>query len=234
MSLKTWALALGLAATSLCAPVARAADHNDGSFADASTDIADLYAWMNSTATAVNMVMTVNPSADKTTTKFSSTSLYVFHVMSKASFSDTGVYPEYTVVCSFNSAAIQLVQCWGGDSEYVTGDPNTGTGLVSATGKLRVFAGPRNDPFYFNLNGFNSAVTTIKGLLTPTNRDTPGCPTVAAAGTTSVKNSLSMNPADTYIGKNVLALVVTLDKTLVTTPQRQTITVYGSTNKPVP
>lgn len=236
MSLKTRAFALGLAAASLSAPLAQAADHVDGTTVttDASTDIGDLYAWMDGTATTLNMVMTVNPSADKNTSKFSSSALYVFHVMSKASFSDTGVYPETSVVCSFTNATPQTVQCWAGENEYVTGNPNTGIGLVSQTGKMRVFAGPRNDPFFFNLAGFNNAVTAIKPFLTSTNRDVAGCPMINAAGVTSIKSAFSNSPMDAYAGKNVLALVVTLEKSLVTTPQRQTITVYGSTNRPVP
>ena len=46
MSLKTRAVALGIAALSLSAPLAHAADHNDGSALtnDASADIGDMYA----------------------------------------------------------------------------------------------------------------------------------------------------------------------------------------------
>lgn len=234
MSLKTRAVALGIAALSLSAPVAQAADHADGSAvtADPSTDIGDMYAWMDSGAANLNMVMTVYPSADKATAKFSTTSLYVFHVSSKGSVSDTGVYPEFTVVCSFDAA--QVAQCWAGDSEYVTGNANSGTGLVSKSGKFRVFAGPRNDPFFFNLNAFNNMVTTVKPLLNGT-KDAAGCLTgITVAQQTAIRTALGTPVNDYYVGRNVLAIVVQLDKSFVTTTQRQTITVYGSTNKPVP
>lgn len=234
MSLKTRAVALGIAALSLSAPVAQAADHADGTVAtaDPSTDIGDMYAWMDSGAANLNMVMTVFPSADKATSKFSTTNLYVFHVMSKASISDTGVYPEVTVVCSFDAA--QTAQCWAGDSEYVTGNANTPTGLVSKSGKFRVFAGPRNDPFFFNLNAFNNMVTLVKPMLAGT-KDAAGCLTsLTVAQQTAIRNSLSTPVNDYFVGRNVLAIVVQLDKGMVTTSQRQTITVYGSTNKPVP
>src|SRR4051794_10987081 len=116
MSLKTRAFALGLAAASLSAPIAQAADHADGttSIADPSTDIGDVYAWMDSTAMVLNMAMTVYPNADKTSSRFATSdrALYVFHVSAKASFADTATYPELTVVCSFSSAATQIVQCW--------------------------------------------------------------------------------------------------------------------------
>lgn len=234
MSLKTRAVALGIAALSLSAPLAHAADHTDGSAvtADPSTDIGDMYAWMDSGATNLNMVMTVFPSADKAASKFSSTNLYVFHVSSKASITDTGVYPEFTVVCSFNAA--QTAQCWAGDSEYVTGNANVPAGLTSKSGRFRVFAGPRNDPFFFNLNAFNNMVTVVKPMLAGA-KDAAGCLTgITVAQQTAIRTALSTPVNDAYLGKNVLAIVVTLDKSLVTTQQRQTITVYGSTNKPVP
>lgn len=233
MSLKTRAIALGLAAVSLSAPLARAADHADGTAVTVapSTDIADMYAWMDGSATNLNMVMTVYPSADKATSKFSSTALYVFHVMSKASPSDTSSYAEVTVVCSFDAA--QTVQCWAGDSEYVTGNANTQSGLVSRSGKFRVFAGPRNDPFFFNLNAFNNTIAVVKPLLNGA-KDAAGCPTLNAASVTAIRTALGTPVNDAFAGKNVLAIVVSVDKTLVTTQQRQTITVYGSTNIPVP
>ena len=236
MSLKTRAFALGLAAASLSVPLARAADHQDGTnvIADPSTDIGDLYSWMDSTASVLNMAMTVYPSANKTTSKFSSTALYVFHILSKASFSDTASYAEFPVICSFSSAATQTIQCWAGANEYVTGNPNTGVGLVSQSGKLRVFAGPRNDPFFFNLNSFNAVASAVKTLLPTVTRDTAGCAALNATQQATVKTALSTPANDAFLGKNVLAIVISLDKTLVTTPQRQTITVYGTTNKPVP
>lgn len=233
MSLKTRAIALGLAAVSLSAPLAQAADHADGPAVTVapSTDIADMYAWMDSGATNLNMVMTVYPSADKVIAKFSTTALYVFHVMAKASPSDSGNYAEVTVVCSFDAA--QTVQCWAGDNEYVTGNGNTPSGLVSRSGKFRVFTGLRNDPFFYNLNAFNNTVALVKPLLNGA-KDTAGCLTLTAANQLAIRTALSTPVNDAYVGKNVLAIVVQVDKTLVTTPQRQTITVYGSTNIPVP
>lgn len=234
MSLPTRALALGLAAVSLSAPIALAADHGDGSSAisDPTTDLGDLYAWMDSTGSILNLAMTVYPTADKTNSKFSNAALYVFHTMAKASFSDTGVYPEVNVTCSFNAA--QTVQCWAGVGEYVTGNASGSSGLVSQSGKFRVFAGPRNDPFFFNLTAFNNTATMIRTALPTLSRDAAGCPTISAANQTTYKNSLSTPTADSFVGKNVLAVVVSLDKTLVTTAQRQVLTVYASTNKPIP
>ena len=233
MSLKTRAIALGLAAVSLSAPLAQAADHADGPAVTVapSTDIADVYAWMDGSAANLNMVMTVYPGADRATAKFSSTALYVFNVMSKASPTDTSSYAPVTVVCSFDAA--QTIQCWAGDNEYVTGNANTPSGLVSRSGKFRVFAGPRNDPFFFNLNAFNNTVALVKPLLNGA-KDAAGCPTLTAANATAIRTTLGTPVNDAYVGKNVLAIVVSVDKGLVTTQQRQTITVYGSTNIPVP
>jgi hypothetical protein len=244
MSLKTRVFALGLAAASLSAPLAQAADHLDGPNVkkDSSTDIGDLYSWMDSTAQVLNLVMTVNPAADKVTSKFSNSALYVFHISAKGSFSDTAQYPEYTVICSFNAASPQIAQCWAGYigdySEYVTGNASAAT-LVSPSGKFKVFAGPRNDPFFFNLAGFNATAASIKAAYPGLTKDTAGCPTITAATTPNILGvkALLASPLpsmDAFGGQNVLAIVVSLDKSLVTTPQRQTITVYASTNKPVP
>ena len=53
--------------------------------------------------------------------------------------------------------------CWLGTDEYVTGDASAITGLTSADGKLKVFAGLRADPFFFNLDGFHHAEATVEG-----------------------------------------------------------------------
>jgi hypothetical protein len=236
MSLKARAIALGLAAVSLSAPAAQAWDHQDGTAvtADPTTDIAAVYAWMDPQASRLNMVMTVNPSADKTTAKFSTTALYVFHTMAKASGTDTTNYPEVNVICSFNAS--QTIECWAGDNDYVTGNASVGNGISNQSGHLQVFAGPRNDPFFFNMSAFNNTVTLIKTALANKaygTADAAGCYTVPALVVPTVKSSLSTPNKDDFAGKNVLAIVVSIDKSIVTTQQHQIVTVWGSTNKKV-
>mgnify|MGYP000682772688 CR=1 FL=1 len=122
MSIKSWAAAVGLCATILVAPQASASDHNDGAAVkqDPSTDIADLYAWMSPGAAGPNrmyMIMTVNPAANKTTSKFSTTAVYVFHTRAKAAYTDTSASTEINIMCTFDAA--QTIECWAGDDEYV-------------------------------------------------------------------------------------------------------------------
>src|SRR5262249_2006491 len=152
----------------------------------------------------------------------STTALYVFHTMAKVSVSDTTVYPEVNIVCSFD--ANQLISCWAGDNDYLTGDASKGTGLMSQNGHLQIFAGPRNDPFFFNMSAFNTTAATIKTALMMKSYGTPdaaGCLTVPPATSLLLKSSLAAGGMDSFQGKNVLAIAVSVARSVVTTPQHQ-------------
>jgi hypothetical protein len=210
-----WA-ALGVAL--FATPLALAADHQDGpaATADPSADITDVFAWMSPDASKVNLVMDVFPFATGTP-KFSNTVQYVFHTSSRASF---GVAAAATVnvICTFDAS--QTISCWAGD-EYVTGDASSSTGLTSASGKLKVFAGMRNDPFFFNLDGFKATaadVTAAKGSLT---FDSNGCPMLDSPTSDALVTQLKTAPdggapQDHFLHANLLALVVQLDKSILT------------------
>src|SRR5206468_1824829 len=134
---------------------ARAADHRDGpaASADPSTDINDVYAWMAPSGGKVYLAMTVFPFATPTS-KFSSSAYYVFHTASRARFLATQVMAT-DVVCVFDEG--QRVQCWAGAdrASYVSGDATVPAGISSRNAKVRVYAGLRDDPFFFNLDGWN-------------------------------------------------------------------------------
>jgi hypothetical protein len=213
--------ALGLSALAVglfTAPLALAADHQDGpaATADPSADITDVFAWMSSDASKVNLVMDVFPFATGTP-MFSNTVQYVFHTSSRPSY---GVAAAATVnvICTFNTA--QTISCWAGD-EYVTGDASSTAGLTSASGKLKVFAGLRNDPFFFNLDGFKATaadVTAAKGSLS---FDSNGCPLLDGPTSTALVTQLRTAPdggapKDHFLAANLLALVVQLDKSVLT------------------
>jgi len=257
---------------------ARAADHGDGTPAsldqpDASSDIADVFAWTSADATKVNLAMTVFPGA-VAGSKFSDAVKYVFHLNSKK----TGILDAASpleLVCTFDVA--QKVSCWlvdktaGKTVDYVTGDAST-TGVTSASGKLKVFAGLRNDPFFFNLAGFKNASKTVAEAIaayTAGNKtyiksiDAHGCPTLADGIGNALLGLLShdcsanalSSPAvagdaavDAFskpgakamgagacvnqaLSGNVMAIVVTVDKSLVTTSGGPYLGVWGSTNK---
>ncbi|MBI3328826.1 MAG: hypothetical protein HYZ81_19245, partial [Nitrospinae bacterium] len=68
---------------------------------------------------------------------------------------------ESLVICKF--APNQRVQCWGG-GDYVEGDASQEAGLTSRMGKFKLFAGLRNDPFFFNLAGFAKVAADVAAV----------------------------------------------------------------------
>ncbi len=225
MNLKT--LGWSALAVALLAPLALAADHQDGpaATADPAADITDILAWMSLDATKVNLVMNVYPFATSTA-QFSNTVQYVFHTSSQPAYGGT-VGGSVNVICSFDTS--QNISCWAG-TEYVTGNANVSSGLSSADGKMTVFAGPRADPFFFNLDGFKSVATDVASALAtsplPFTVNTNGCPDLGMLGSPSsistalVKQLMSAPdggpPMDHFVDATVLAIVVQLDKSILT------------------
>jgi hypothetical protein len=218
----------------------RAADHRDGpaALADPSTDINDLFAWISADGAQVYLAMTVFPAADKNA-KFSNAAKYVFHTNSKPSYVNTTATNQ-NIICTFDTA--QTVSCWAGDS-YVSGDAHDHAGITSMDGKLRVFTGPRKDPFFFNLDGFKAVVKAVHsagmGGLT---LDSSGCPqlpqaTAAAwagglahAPNANMMPTTTLAPVDFFKTLNTLAIVIAVDKSIVT-KGGPVVGVWASTNK---
>lgn len=207
-----------MAVTLFAAPLALAADHQDGpaATADPAADITDVFAWMSSDASKVNLVMDVFPFATGTPL-FSDTVQYVFHTSSRPSFG-TAAVGNVNVICTFDAA--QTISCWAG-SEYVTGDATPATGLSSASGKLKVFAGLRNDPFFFNLDGFKATVADVTAAKGSLSFDTNGCPALDPPTVTALVTQLATAPdggapQNHFLGANLLAIVVQVDKSILT------------------
>jgi hypothetical protein len=183
-------------------------------------------------AAKVIFAMTVFPAAPAGA-KFSDTVEYVIHTQSGAKFGATT--SDLNIICTFDVA--QKASCWAGADEYVTGDASQQTGLTSASGKFKVFAGLRADPFFFNLGGFKHTVSTIKttvagGGLT---FDDAGCPLLQVGVDTALQAQLSTSedggaPEDFFKKLNGLAIVVEADKSLVT-KGGGVISVWGSTHR---
>src|SRR5499427_9836534 len=197
----------------------RSADHIDGpaASADPAADITDVFAWMSPDAQQVFLVMDLVRNAT-TASQFSNSVQYVFHTTSRPSF---GVppSPEVTLICTFNQA--QIIQCWAGNEECVTGDANIVDGIVSDDGKLRVFAGLRNDPFFFNLAGFRETARIVAGAAASLQFDPAGCPLLDAATSAALVTQLRTAPGggpavNNFDRFNVLAIVIAIDKSLVT------------------
>ncbi len=181
-----WAAVLGGAA----AIPAFAADHVDSPTAagEPTADIADLYAWMNDDASKLNLVMTLNPFAG-TESFFSPATQYVFHVNSGTEFRGTAT--ETQVICQFYTE--DRIECWAG-TEYVEGDPSNPNGLTNENGSIRVFAGLRDDPFFFEFAGFDLAVARAAAAAEDAETDQDGCPTLSESDREAILSQLRRPP----------------------------------------
>jgi hypothetical protein len=207
----------GAAVALLVASPAWAADHGDGPAATSNpdADITDLFAWTDASG-KLNLALGWFPDAPAEA-KLSDAVLFAFHIGSKASFDATD---EVTteIVCGFDSS--EKLSCWAGDSEYVTGDASAEAGITSKSGKLRAFAGDRNDPFFFNISGFQATVAIVKGAAGDLEFDPAGCPAVDEATSQALVEQLSKSgdgsdAKDDFAGKNVQFIVLQVDPSIV-------------------
>lgn len=242
--------------TVLATRSSHAADHLDSTTlaTNPMADINDVFTWMTSDMSKLNLIMTVSP-GDPGNRAFSDAVQYVFHVVSR-----TGTMPnqvvampaagtETKVICTFTSDT--AVQCWvvTGTTvkDYVTGDPSSAAGITSASGKLKVHAGRHSDPFFFNLQGFRDAIATVKGAIAggAVIPNAAGCPDnldgTTVGGIRAIlegqrptdATALPPCPAtskDCFAALNVKALVVQVDKTLLNEGANTLLAVWASTH----
>jgi hypothetical protein len=239
---------VGVAASALVlSHQSHAADHLDAPTvsmaANQMADLADVYAWMNADASKINLVMTVSP-ADMGVNTFGPSVQYVWHAYSHPGATNATAFftpgTESRVVCTF--ASNTSAECWAVQGtavkDYVKGDPSTA--MTSADGKMKVFAGRRSDPFFFNLGGFKTAVSIVEGAgALP--HDAAGCPTIDAATAGTLRTALSNPPAaqvgpcaagqiDCFKTFNVMAISVQIDKSLLLQGTDKLLSVWGSTH----
>jgi hypothetical protein len=166
------AAGLGVGALLVLHGPTHAADHLDAPavVTNPMADLTDVYAWMDSSGTKVNLILNVSPGdpggsgAGSAARHFGPSILYVFHVTSQAMFAPPGTVTGTTtnVICKF--ASDTSAECWVGTKDYVKGDPSATGGVSSTDGKVKLFAGRRSDPFFFNFNGFLDAIGYVDGL----------------------------------------------------------------------
>jgi hypothetical protein len=207
-----------------------AADHIDApaAAADPAADITDVYAWMNEDADRLQLIMNVYPMAGENAS-FSDAVQYVMHVNSSSAYGADQT--ETLVICQFYAA--NGIECWAGD-EYVYGDPTDTDGLVSESGNLRVFAGRRDDPFFFELTGFQEAVKLAVAAAPSLMFDDEGCPEINAATSELLVTQLqsgadSAEGSNTFAGASVLSLAIELEKSVVD-EGGPILAVWGSTH----
>lgn len=188
-----------------------AADHLDSpaGTTDPAADLTDLYAWPSADGQQLNLVLNIRAAM------FSNVAAYVFNLESTSVFGTAG--QPYRIICTFDTA--QQVQCWAGLDDYVQGDPRNTDGLVSERGRMRVFAGPRNDPFFFNGAGFETVIAQVRGL--GAQADGAGCPQLDMNTAQGLVTQLGSAPGggqanDAFQANTVSALVVQIDRALVT------------------
>lgn len=201
---------------------ARSADHLDGLdvLNDPSTDITDVYAWLNDSG-SINLILNVFPLAN-TNSRFSDNAFYVLNVSSLSAYGATPSTKK--IICSFNTS--QLVTCsLDNDVKISAEDASFESGVLSSNGDFRVFAGLRDDPFFFDLANFNTAREFIRDNASSLTFDGAGCPDISAGTTrsdivgtlTGTSTALGGNgsPVDFFAGLNVLSIVVQIDKSLI-------------------
>jgi hypothetical protein len=128
-----------------------------------------------------------------------------------------------------------MIQCWVGDEAYITGDAGAEGGITTPNEDVRVFAGPRQDPFFFYETGFDlvhdaltAAMPNIleSGFLTPS-----GCAEFYTAGPT-YRNALETEDQsdNDFADENVLSIVIELDSAYLVDADAPVFSVWGSTH----
>jgi len=206
-------LLVPLAVVALFAATANAADHRDSPSVegDAAADITDVYAF-RSPANGDNLVVALDvngltPPAEPT--DFGSDVTYNIHV------DNTGdLVADATAAVTFSGGMFTI----NGLGDPLTGEvtaAGSADEIVTESGGISVFAGPRDDPFFFDLVGFQNFVAG---------------PFVPASGLRPEGES----PVDAFAGTNVSSIVIELPISALTgedTSDTGTIRAWTSTTR---
>jgi hypothetical protein len=221
-----------IAALAALSPTALAADHMDGpqAMGNPMLDITDLYAWTDASGTALDLIMDLTPNASKTSSLFSDQGQYVFNITSYSAYPAPPGLPAGNtsqVICTFaGTTAPQIVSCWlvvnGNTVDYAKGNATALTGITSVNADFQVFTGPRQDPFFFNLAGFNNTITAVESVAPTVKFNQAGCPELDGGVVATLVNDLGTaadgsQAVDFFAGFDVLSIVVQV-KTAAVTP----------------
>jgi len=213
--------AVAVAVIALAGGIVWASDHVDApAVIGQSTDITDLYAFQG--ATASNLVFVVNtqgllaPSATGAA-KFDANTLIQINIdntgdnvedlVIQAIYDGTNMKFYGPVAPSSTGLKSKLegaVTAQVAVTAYGAASPTMATG---ANG-MQVFAGPRDDPFFFDLNQYHKIIAG-----TATGFNNPG--------------------SDAFAGTNVMGLVVEVPKSLLGTPTGGKFNVWAQTKKKI-
>jgi hypothetical protein len=169
--------------------IGRASDHLDGpcATADPAADITDVFAFTSpEDPSKVVLAMTLTPYATEAST-FSAAIDYAFRVRRVAALQPLTLDPTaLDVTCTYDTGdgsppAIACAGPGGASARAVIGD------TTAAAGPMRVFAGLRSDPAFFDRQGALATIASQKASFTGRNA---------------------------FAGANVLAIVVEMDSVL--------------------
>jgi hypothetical protein len=148
-----------------------AADHIDSPAAtgDPAADITDVYTF-TSPENPKNLVLMMNVGAFGGATKFSDKVDYVFRIRKVTRTVPLTLGTDsLDVRCIFDNASPQHATCTAPGNITATVNVEDKSGGATSTSPMRVFAGKRSDPFFFDLAGFNATVASGKPSFTGTN-----------------------------------------------------------------
>jgi hypothetical protein len=216
---KFYVFAIGMALVALAAmPRIWAADHKDSPAVerDPATDIADVYAFRRGDSLVVAMTVQNLSISGNATDLFNPRARYQLFVDN----TDNNVLAaNATITVTFSGSNPQMFRVEGLSTTPIEGPTsgfsNAASPAITTSGAIRVFAGPRDDPFFFDLAGFREY---LAGSYTPT------------AGLRSGTSGL---PRNAFAGLNVGAIVIQLPITAVTgqaTPNTGVIRAWGATS----
>ncbi|MFK7858372.1 MAG: DUF4331 family protein [Granulosicoccus sp.] len=204
--------AVAMCSVLLASGAAFAADHADspnqtGSLAARQADITDLYAFMNpNDGNELILMVLVGPDASgvlpagNTTPTFGSDITYNV-LMQNYNQGDAGDHSRIT--CTFTDATPQVVSCELGNLT-VSGDVGT-----TAQGEgMRVFTGLADDPFFFNGGGLSASFAAD-----------PPSPMFAEGANPDSTFVNANGMLNGFAGQNIQALVIGVDRNLVTDNQ---------------
>ncbi|HEU0075518.1 MAG TPA: DUF4331 family protein [Dehalococcoidia bacterium] len=189
---------LAVVASAVFASMASAADHRDSPLnVDSPTaDINDVYAFRSPTnpdnlVVAISVTPLIAPSDNTTRGVFDSQVTYQVHVDLDGNLIDDAMV-------NIRKAGNSLVVEGLGSPVSAAITPPGADPIINTAGPVKVFAGLRDDPFFFDLAGF-------QGFLSD--------PRVPAKG---LRAAGAGDPVDAFAGTNVLAIVLELPVTALT------------------
>jgi hypothetical protein len=217
-----------LAACWFAAAGAHASDHIDTPTvtADPRADIGDLYAWISRDGERLNLVMTIVGQS------FSDELSYSFHIDSGRRFGRTS--SSVTLDCRVGPS--DHVDCTLGQLDRVSGNAGRSEGIISTDGHFRIFAGPRDDPFFNNVRGTRDAyVAATAALENGAQYDGAGCPQFTPATSLDILSRWQQTggaPGSNFLaGWRTMAIVASVNLKSVTR-RGNMLAIWGSTSGP--